>query len=57
MKCGVRKSAKDRHSYMRHIRAKGFLDWNFNLAVIKKLLIFQEIGPNLTYSQKAYFQI
>ena len=42
------------HNYMCHIRAKGFLDSNFNLAlaVIDKISNFQEIAPNFTFSQK-----
>ena len=47
--------AEDNHSYMCHIGlcAKGFLDSNFNLAVIDKISIFHEIAPNFTYSQKS----
>ena len=44
--------AEDHHSYMCHICAKGFLDVNFNLAVIDKISIFHEIALNFTYSQK-----
>ena len=33
----------------------GFLDSNFNEAVIDKLTNFQEIAPNFTYSQKSLF--
>ena len=40
------------HNHMRHICAKGFLNLNFNYAVIDKILIFHEIAPNFTYSQK-----
>ena len=47
MRCAV-----DDYIYMCHIGAKGFLDSNFNEAVIDKLSIFQEIAPNFTYSQK-----
>ena len=43
----------DNHSYMCHICAKGFLDSNFNEAVIDKISIFHEIAPNFTYSQKS----
>ena len=40
------------YNHMRHICANGFLVSNFNLAVIDKISIFQEIAPNFTYSQK-----
>ena len=40
--------AEDDYSYRRHICAKGFLDSNFDLAVLDKMSIFHEIGPNLT---------
>ena len=45
--------AADNHNYMCHICAKGFLDLNFNYAVIDKIPNFQEITPNFTYSQKS----
>ena len=32
---------------------KGFLDSNFNKAVIDKISNFHEIVPNFTYSQKS----
>ena len=38
---------------MCHICAKGFLDSNFNEAVIDKISNFQEIAQNFTYSQKS----
>ena len=37
---------------MCHICAEGFLDSNFNQAVIDKISIFHEIAPNFTYLQK-----
>ena len=40
---------------MCHICAKGFLDSNFNQAVIDKISNFQDIDPDFTYSQKSYF--
>ena len=47
--------AADNHSYTCRICAKGFLDTNFNQAVIDKISNFQEIGPNFTYSQNRIF--
>ena len=44
--------ATDNHNYMCHIYAKGFLDSNFNQAVIDKISNCQEIAPNVTYSQQ-----
>ena len=41
------------HNYMCHICRKGFLDSNFNEAVIEKLSNFHEIAPNFTESQKS----
>ena len=40
------------HNYMSHICANGFLYLNLNYAVIDidKILNFQEIAPNFTYS-------
>ena len=35
--------------------AKELSDSNFNEAVIDKILIFQEIAPNFTYSSKFHF--
>ena len=48
MWCGA-----DNYNYMCHIHvcAKGFLDSNFNEAVIDKISIFHKIAPNFTYSQ------
>ena len=37
---------EDNHNHMCHICAKGFLDSNFNQAVIDKISIFHEIAPN-----------
>ena len=45
--------AEDNHSYMCHICAKGFLDSNFNEAIIDIISIFHEIAPNYTYWQKS----
>ena len=42
------------HNYMCHICAKGFLDLNFNQAVLDKIPNFHEIAPNFTYSQKFF---
>ena len=47
--------SQDNLSYMCHIRTKGFLNSNFNEALIDKISIFQEIVPNFTYSQKFVF--
>ena len=47
--------ATDKHSYTCHVCAKGFLDSNFNEAVIDKVSNFHEIAPKFTYSQKSYF--
>ena len=41
------------HNYMFHICAKGFLDSNFNGAVIDEISNFHKIAPNFTYSQKS----
>ena len=43
----------ENHNYMCHICAKGFLDWNFDKAVIDKISNFHEIALNFTYSQKS----
>ena len=48
--------AKDNHSYMRHICAKGFLHSSFNQVVIDKISLFHEIAPDFTYSQKSFFK-
>ena len=42
--------AADNHCYMYHICAKGFIDLNFNQAVIDKLSNFQVIAPNFPAS-------
>ena len=47
--------AADNHNYMSNVCAKGFLDSNFNKAVIDKISNFQEIAPNFTFSQEPYF--
>ena len=44
--------AADIHNYTCHICAKGFLDSNFNKAVIDKISNFYKIAPNFTYSQQ-----
>ena len=41
------------YNYMCHKCAKGFLDSNFNQAVIDKISSFHEIAPNFTFSQKS----
>ena len=40
--------AVSNHNFMSHICAKGFLDSNFNEAVINKISNYQEIAPNFT---------
>ena len=45
---------EDNYNYMSHICAEGFLDSNFNEAVIDKILNFHEIAPNFTHSQKSF---
>ena len=45
--------AAGNHNYMSNICAKGFLDSNFDYAVVDKISIFQEIAPHFTYSQKS----
>ena len=42
----------DDHNYMSNMCAKELPDLNFNLSVIGKISIFQQIVPNFTYSQK-----
>ena len=43
--------AADKHNYMCHIGAKGFLESSFNQAVIDKFnIIFHEIVQNFTDS-------
>ena len=41
--------AADNHNYMCRIYAKGFLDSNFNQAIIDKILNFHKISPNFTF--------
>ena len=48
--------AADNHNCMCHICAKGYLDSNFNKAVIDKISNFHEIAPNFTYSQNRHFK-
>ena len=43
----------DNHNNMCHLCAKGFLDLNFNQAVIDKISNFHEIAPNFTYLLKS----
>ena len=45
--------ASDNHNNLCHICAKLILDSNFNLAVIHKISIFNEIAPNFTYSHES----
>ena len=45
--------AADNYNDMFHICAKGFLDSNFNQAVIDKISNFHEIDPNFTYLLKS----
>ena len=40
--------AADNYNYVHHICVKGFLDSNFNQALIDKILIFLKIAPNFT---------
>ena len=49
----------DNHNYMSHTCAKGFLDSNFDYAVIGKyqILNLNKITPNFTYSQKLFLSI
>ena len=47
--------AKDNHNYMSSMCEKEFSDSNFNLAVIGKISIFQEIAPNFTIHKSFYF--
>ena len=54
---GVRHAADavDNHNYMCHTCAKGYLDSNFNEAIINNISNFHEIAPNFIYSQKSFF--
>ena len=45
--------AADNHNNMCYICAKGYLDSNFNWAVIDKISTFHEIVPNFTYLLKS----
>ena len=38
------------NNYMCHMCAKGFLDANFNQAILDKMSIFRKIAPNFTYT-------
>ena len=50
--------AEDNYNYMSTMCAKEFSDSNFNLEVIGKISIFQEIAQNFTNSQKSIiFQV
>ena len=42
--------AADNYNYMCQICAQGFLDLNFNQAVIDRISNFHETAPNFTYS-------
>ena len=44
--------AVDNHNCMCHICAKGFLDLNFNEAVIEKISKFREIAPKMSHIHK-----
>ena len=46
----------ENHNGMCHLCTTGFLDSNFNSAVINKISNFHEIASNFTYSQKSYFK-
>ena len=43
------------HNNTSHTGAEGFLDLDFNQAVINKISNFHEIAPDFTYSQKSQF--
>ena len=45
--------AADNHNDTYHTCAKGFLDLNFNQAVINKISNFREIAQNFTFLQKS----
>ena len=47
--------ASKTHNNMCHICARELLDLNFNLLVIYKISSFNEITPNFTFLQKAFF--
>ena len=47
--------AADNHNFMCHICAKGFLNSNFNEAVIDKISIFQKTAPNFTFHKNRNF--
>ena len=47
--------AEDDHSFMCHICAKGFLNSNFNEAVIDKISVLTKLPQNFTFSQKSQF--
>ena len=49
--------AAGNHNYMSHACAKGFLDSNFNEAVIDKKSKFSRNCPNFTYSQKSKYKL
>ena len=44
---------EDNHNYMCYVRAKTFLDSNFNKSVFDKISIFNKIAPNFTFLQKS----
>ena len=44
----------DHNYYMCHICAKGFLDSNFNQAILDKISDFHKIAPNFTFSPKSF---
>ena len=43
------------YNYMCHICAEGFLDSNFNQAIINKISNFRKIAPTFTYSWKPQY--
>ena len=47
--------AAGNHNYMSHVCAKGFLDLNFNQAVIDKISNLLEIAQNFTYISLYFF--
>ena len=48
--------AADNYNDTCHTCSKGFLDPNFNEAVINKISDVHEIAPNFKHSQKLYFK-
>ena len=48
---------EDNHNNMSNMCAIEYLDSNFYKAVINKISTFQEIAPNVTYSQNQTFKV